>query len=384
MEVPASAPCAAPTCGAATRPSRPSSPAHRSSATSPPCPASSRACARSFPAWARCADRTRRRAVAGPCARSRRARAAGARPAARSPSAAPATVEAGTYQVVVEYSEEAVGRLAFRTGAGPDPRGPARHRLRRRSRDRPAARPRRRRAPGPQHRLHRRCRRRARHSLPPPDQGSLVQFGWGSNQRRIQAAEVDSTSAVAESIAQDKDLTKKLLRAAGVPVPHRPPGHRRGRRLGRRPGGRPAGGRQAAGRQPGQGRHRQHQHTRPPRRGLQGRRRTSAKSWSRNSCPAATSACWWSATSWSRPRGATRRRWWATACTRCANWSTSSTADPRRGEGHATSLTKIRFDDIAVARLASRSSRPNPCPPRAGASSCATTPTSAPAAPPPT
>ncbi len=50
-------------------------------------------------------------------------------------------------------------------------------------------------------------------------QGSLVQFGWGSRQRRIQAAEVDSTSAVAESIAQDKDLTKRLLHAAGVPVP---------------------------------------------------------------------------------------------------------------------------------------------------------------------
>src|SRR3989344_3662312 len=49
--------------------------------------------------------------------------------------------------------------------------------------------------------------------------GSLVQFGWGSKQRRIQAAEVDSTSAVAESIGQDKDLTKRLLHAAGVPVP---------------------------------------------------------------------------------------------------------------------------------------------------------------------
>ncbi|MBT0960465.1 cyanophycin synthetase [Denitromonas iodatirespirans] len=49
--------------------------------------------------------------------------------------------------------------------------------------------------------------------------GSLVQFGWGSKQRRIQAAEIDSTSAIAESIAQDKDLTKQLLRAAGVPTP---------------------------------------------------------------------------------------------------------------------------------------------------------------------
>jgi cyanophycin synthetase len=50
-------------------------------------------------------------------------------------------------------------------------------------------------------------------------QGSLVQFGWGSKQRRIQAAEIDRTSAIAEGIAQDKDLTKKLLHAAGVPVP---------------------------------------------------------------------------------------------------------------------------------------------------------------------
>jgi cyanophycin synthetase len=50
-------------------------------------------------------------------------------------------------------------------------------------------------------------------------EGSLVQFGWGSKQRRIQAAETSNTSAIAEAIAQDKDLTKMLLEAAGVPVP---------------------------------------------------------------------------------------------------------------------------------------------------------------------
>jgi len=50
--------------------------------------------------------------------------------------------------------------------------------------------------------------------------GSLVQFGWGSRQRRIQAAETDRTSAISEAIAQDKELTKKLLSAAGVPVPY--------------------------------------------------------------------------------------------------------------------------------------------------------------------
>ena len=51
-------------------------------------------------------------------------------------------------------------------------------------------------------------------------EGSLVQFGWGSKQRRIQAAETDRSSAIAEAIAQDKELTKKLLDAAGVPVPN--------------------------------------------------------------------------------------------------------------------------------------------------------------------
>ena len=50
-------------------------------------------------------------------------------------------------------------------------------------------------------------------------EGSLVQFGWGSKQIRIQAAETGNTSAIAEAIAQDKDLTKMLLEAAGVPVP---------------------------------------------------------------------------------------------------------------------------------------------------------------------
>ncbi|MGZ3461170.1 MAG: cyanophycin synthetase, partial [Archangium sp.] len=49
--------------------------------------------------------------------------------------------------------------------------------------------------------------------------GSLVQLGQGVKQHRIWTAETDGTSAIAESIAQDKELTKQLLRAAGVPVP---------------------------------------------------------------------------------------------------------------------------------------------------------------------
>ena len=49
--------------------------------------------------------------------------------------------------------------------------------------------------------------------------GSLVQFGWGNRQRRILASESDLTSVIAESIVQDKNLTKTLLYAAGIPVP---------------------------------------------------------------------------------------------------------------------------------------------------------------------
>lgn len=49
--------------------------------------------------------------------------------------------------------------------------------------------------------------------------GNLVQLGYGSRQRRIWTAETDRTSAVAESISRDKDLTKRLLSACGVPVP---------------------------------------------------------------------------------------------------------------------------------------------------------------------
>ena len=130
-----------------------------------------------------------------------------------------ATIDPGVYQVVVEYSEEAVGRQAFEDaqrlinaalGQGEFDAEAAVASLRELDEDE-------RLGPStgsivdaavargiPYRRLTR---------------GSLVQFGWGSKQRRIQAAEIDSTSAVAESIGQDKDLTKRLLHAAGVPVP---------------------------------------------------------------------------------------------------------------------------------------------------------------------
>ncbi|HUX65071.1 cyanophycin synthetase [Sulfuricella sp.] len=50
-------------------------------------------------------------------------------------------------------------------------------------------------------------------------EGNLVQLGYGVRSRRIWTAETDQTSAIAESISSDKDLTKNLLQACGVPVP---------------------------------------------------------------------------------------------------------------------------------------------------------------------
>ncbi len=129
------------------------------------------------------------------------------------------TLETGIFQVVVEYSEEAVGRLAIELSQTlcqavvediPFDIGDAVNRLRELNEEI-------RLGPStsaivgaavargiPFRRL---------------TDGSMVQFGWGSRQRRIQAAETDLTGVVAESIAQDKELTRMLLSAAGIPVP---------------------------------------------------------------------------------------------------------------------------------------------------------------------
>lgn len=49
--------------------------------------------------------------------------------------------------------------------------------------------------------------------------GNLVQLGHGSSSRHIWTAETDRTPAIAETISRDKELTKSLLRACGIPVP---------------------------------------------------------------------------------------------------------------------------------------------------------------------
>lgn len=261
-----------------------------------------------------------------------------------------ATVEAGTYQVVVEYSEEAVGRLAFELAQAlihaalrdtafdldaaiaqlrdldEDERlGPSTGAIV----DAAVAR-------GiPYRRL---------------TKGSMVQFGWGAKQRRIQAAEVDSTSAVAESIAQDKDLTKKLLRAAGVPVP-----------LGR-PVTDPDDA-WAAARQVGL----------PvvvkPQDGNQGKGVTVNISTREHLDIAYKTAAEHGEVMVEKflPGSDFRLLVVGNKLVAASRREPPQVVgdglhtvrelvdivnqDPRRGEGHATSLTKIRFDDIAVARL---------------------------------
>jgi cyanophycin synthetase len=50
-------------------------------------------------------------------------------------------------------------------------------------------------------------------------QDNLLLLGHGVRQRRVWTAETDRTGAIAEAIAQDKDLTRLLLGSVGVPVP---------------------------------------------------------------------------------------------------------------------------------------------------------------------
>lgn len=51
------------------------------------------------------------------------------------------------------------------------------------------------------------------------DRYSLVQFGQGLHQKRIRATMTSATSALSVDIASDKELTSRLLSAAGLPVP---------------------------------------------------------------------------------------------------------------------------------------------------------------------
>ena len=271
------------------------------------------------------------------------------------------TLEPRTYQVIVEYTEEAVGRLAMTLaqqlihaalGEGDFDADHAITQLRELDEqerlgpstgaivDAATAR-------GiPYRRLTR---------------GSLVQFGWGARQRRIQAAELDATSAVSESIAQDKDLTKKLLRAAGVPVPM----------------GRPVSGVDdawAAALDIGV----------PvavkPQAGNQGKGVTVNVTQRDQMVAAYQSAAEHGGVMVEKFLPGSDFRLLVVGSTVVAAARREPpqvvgdglhtvralvelvNQDPKRGEGHATSLTKIRFDDIAVVRLTSQGLTPESVP----------------------
>jgi len=182
--------------------------------------------------------------------------------------------------------------------------------------------------------------------------GSLVQFGWGSKQRRIQAAETDQSRAIAEAIAQDKLLTKRLLAAAGVPVP----------------GGRPvsdADDAWAAAQEIGGA------VVVKPRDGRQGKG-VAANIQTRDQIQMAYAAAREISSDIMVERhvaghdfrllvvhdkvvAAARRdppQVVGDGIQSVRELVHQVNSDPRRGEGHATSLTKIRFDDIALDTLA--------------------------------
>lgn len=266
------------------------------------------------------------------------------------------TLEAGVFQVVVEYSEEDVGRLALElaeqlcraaTAGLPFDLAAALHGLRELDEDV-------RLGPSTGAIVYAAVARNIPYRR--LTEGSMVQFGWGSKQRRIQAAETDRTSAVAESIAQDKELTKTLLNAAGVAVPF----------------GRPVTGAAdawAAAREID---------TRfegstvvvKPQDGNQGKG-ISVNLATREQVEAAYAAAaevsddvlverflpghdYRVLVVGNKLVAAARRdppQVIGDGVHTVRELVELVNGDPRRGEGHATSLTKIRFDDIALARL---------------------------------
>ena len=272
-----------------------------------------------------------------------------------------ATEEPGVYQVAVQYTEEAVGRLALSQaeqllqaavqGTSFD-LAAALHALRELDEDQ-------RMGPStgsivdaavaqgiPFSRL---------------TDGSMVQLGWGSRQRRIQAAETDTTGVIAEDIAQDKNLTKKLLHAAGVPVPlgqpvtHLEQGWTVAQKIGFPVVVKPKDGNQGKG--------------------------VTVNITERAAYDTAYAAAarygvvmvekylpghdYRLLVVGKRLAAAARREpplVVGDGVHTVRELVDLVNADPRRGEGHATSLTRIRFDDIAVARLRAQGLEPTSVP----------------------
>ncbi len=195
-------------------------------------------------------------------------------------------------------------------------------------------------------------------------QGSLVQLGWGSKQKRIQAAETSFTSAIAESIAQDKELTKKLLHAAGVAVPLGRPvddeddAWAAAQEIGLPVVVKPQDGNQGKGISVNLTTEEQ------VRKAYQGAVSFFDDSMVETSLPGHD---WRLLVIGDKLIAAARRDpplVVGDGTHTVRELVDIVNSDPRRSDGHATSLTKIRFDDIAVARLAEQGYQPDTVPPR--------------------
>lgn len=276
------------------------------------------------------------------------------------------TIESGMYQVVVEYGEEAVGRLALEMAQSlchsaledtPFDLDNVLGSLRELDEDE-------RLGPSTGSIVHAALARGIPYRR--LTSGSMVQFGWGSQQRRIQAAETDGTSAIAQSIAQDKELTKKLLDAAGVPIPFGRPvldeddAWAAAEEIGLPVVVKPQDGNQGKG--------------------------VTVNVASRDHLHIAYAAA--SAISSSvmverylpghdyrllvvggKVVAAARRdppQVIGDGVHSVLELVTIVNSDPRRSEGHATALTKIRLDEIALARLALHGLSENSVPPKGG------------------
>ena len=272
-----------------------------------------------------------------------------------------ATVEPGVYQVVVEYSEEEVGRLAFELAQSLLEAAVGNHPF-----DVDAA-------TSSLREIHDDVRlgpstgaivdAAVARGIPYRrlTQGSLVQFGWGSRQRRIQAAEVDVTSAVAESIAQDKDLTKKLLLSAGVPVPYGRPvesveeAWKVALEIGLPVVIKPQDGNQGKGVTVNI----------TNREQLEMAYRVAAEIGDVMVERFLPGSDYRLLVVGDRMVAAARRdppQVLGNGVNTVRQLVDMVNADPKRGTGHSTSLTKIRFDDIAIARLAEQGLEPESVP----------------------
>ena len=271
--------------------------------------------------------------------------------------------ERGVYKVVIEYKEEALGKECLYTA----------HRLLMAAIDNlpfdVAAEIARLRAAGPgslpgtEHAGDLPGRRGPRHSRPPPHRRQPGAIGLRRPARRICAAESDRTGAIAQEIAQDKDLTRKLLKAVGVPTPDGRPvtsaedAWAAAEEFGVPVVVKPQDGNQGRGVATNL----------TTREQVLGAYEAAAKEsrsvFVERYLPGNDYRLLVVGRKWWPPPAASRPRCSATGIRSVAELVSLVNADPRRGDDHATALSKIRLDAVSLAVLAEQGYTPASIPP---------------------